>query len=57
MKFIIYTSIIILVLIISFVAYKDYQRRMFIVNANYQCIYGNDSYCNYLIELDMKGNK
>lgn len=48
---------IIIVLLIPVVIWivRDYQRRMVIVNANYFCnVAGDDRYCNYLIELDMR---
>ena len=34
---------------------QDYQARMVIHNANYQCIYGSEKHCNYLQELEMRG--
>ena len=55
MKLFIYTSLLILGLIIALWIVKDYQRRMVLVNANYQCnVAGIDEYCNYLIEEDMR---
>jgi hypothetical protein len=55
MKKLIYISLTIFIIVFLIVAYKDYQRRMFIHNANYQCIYGDDRYCNLLIEMEMRG--
>ncbi len=47
-----------LVVIVGFFIIKDYQARMIIVNANYQCnVAGIDEYCNLLNEIDMRGEK
>lgn len=48
--------LIISIIIISYFLIKDYQNRMVIVNANYQCnVAGQDNYCNYLAEMEYKG--
>lgn len=47
--------ITILIIIALFWIIKDYNRRMVIVNANYQCnVAGIEEYCNYLIEREYK---
>lgn len=46
----------IIIIVIGFFLIKDYNRRMVIVNANYQCnVAGEDKYCNLLNEIDMRG--
>ena len=42
------------IVIIGIVLIRDYQARMIIVNANYQCIYGDKYACEFLTQEPIK---
>jgi len=55
MKYVLYALIAIVLTILVIWLIKDYQARMIIHNANYECIYGDQYACEFISQLEKRG--